>query len=451
METRHIMLQNTAQSPGSATSSAQEFSQQMLARIRSLGVGESFEVDVRGADGKTITGGATITLCGKDGTYGGYIQLKGASSKFYYSGTTEEGYHIAPHRLDADGSISTDVSHAPRLAVKDSALMDRLLGVRSQRRRGYLGNYKMQFSDEGIVTIFYSGENHTDGSHMGAQTFVNGIWRRDGSFAKAKPPNLEDQNRRLADLDAESKRLEAESKRLEQVKKEREQQLRNLKKEQPVARMEILELKGTAGSEDDPLKATVRFELLDPKTGTSTHNMTDTVVGTRLYVSAFRVHFTDSVIQSGEVYGHPTRFRNLYGTRDIPAREPHIQPMPRSPRQQQTTEETEFLRRWTKTPAGETPTWEEFWKLADDSSLLVEYKNDREAFWEEFWRVGNEDAFWELAHDTIRRDMLDIRALDGGGPFINLELVKPGWQYDITRRNLGELGISFPIKPEDDS
>ena len=431
-------------------------------RIRALGRGQSFDVDTLSADGSIQKGTARVTLAGQDGSCGGYIELKGTNVRYYYSGTTIDGQYVPPHRVHADGSISSDMTGVPRLHISDHEVINKMLGLEQGRRRGFLGTYTLQKDARAGLSVFYSGEPHHAGIQLGPQTFAGGEWRRDGSHGvlhadavlrlPTRPtPSAAEQTAKLARLKGEQKAADAELARLEKEKKEVDSKLQikqaeyqRLKTDWPAARLAVLKQEGSS-SVPDELRTTVQFTVLDrqgyPVPG---KDVTAVVTGARIYVDSFTVNFKDELIQSGEVTGHPHFFRRIYGSSQTPASGTPIEKPDTKPGAITAAEE-KFLRTYSARPAEQKASWDEFWSFAENTQALAKYRKDRESFWTQFWRVANFDAFWALSNDPKRMALLDLRSA-GGSSFSIVEGFAPGYQYDIRRRNLGGLEPSLPKK-----
>ena len=449
-----MQLATQQQSQEPAIQRSPGISQELYNRISSLERGETFEVDIVGADGAVVHGGAIVTLAGENGSYGAYIQTKGSDTKYYCSGTTADGKHVPPHRLNADGSISLGVSSAPRLFLSTDAEAERILGLENGRRRGYTGSYQLQTAGDGSLSFFYSGEAHQDGTVMGSQTFDHGVWRNDGPFSRVRLPSLPDLDRRSEVLEERREYLTQRQEQLTERLEETRQRYDRIKQTRPIAQATIVAQEGDP-LDPDEFHTQVRFVQLDhrgaeiPNTEYYAH-----CHGKALVFDALSIKFKDELIEAGEVPEHTLRFRRMFGYSQAPAAGTPIDPWyERTGQEDMTEEEFNFLKKYTNTPDGETPSWEGFWNLAKDPALLAKYEQDRFGFWNEFWKVGSDNVFFELANsDSETRDLLGIRAAEGTGPYFNVvsesnpgELIlKPGDTLLLVRRNLGDIEIPPP-------
>lgn len=331
-------------------------------------------------------------------------------------------------------------------------MVNKILGLKNGRRRGYNGNYKILPASDGSTSVFFEGGTHIEGLKIPEQTYVTGIWRPGRELAPISAPSVEGLDQKIAEL---RKKEQEQRQRLIELNKEHEEKLaryQRLVSNKTPAKLTIVSQTGDRTNPEE-LRTTVKFEELD-ENGYAIANKshTATVIGQRLYFNALTVAFDDELIETGKVSGHPTLFRRLHGSAQAVVDGYQVNSFPKQPAATLSKQEESFLRKYTNTPKGEVPSWEGFWDFADskdpNNAILKTYSENREDFWGEFFELGNQETFWNLANNSKMWKALGLRSVQGEGPVINVSEVAPGWSYTLSRRNLGSLEISFPNKNE---
>ncbi len=133
----------------------------------------------------TLVRASVSVVQDSEGT-GAYIFDAATGMRYHVTGTDARGRYIGHHTLNASSSRTEGVAGVPGLYVRNNEDMVRLLQLTAvsgqpgrYSREGFPGYYTLQRENDGSVSVFYSGGNHTGlaaGASMGPQTFHHGRW-----------------------------------------------------------------------------------------------------------------------------------------------------------------------------------------------------------------------------------------------------------------------------------